>query len=122
MLGLDSGQDLLGMVVDALAATTGLLGLLGDGAVGPGKRAAALAIQRTKGMVRMGMGPLGYGLGLATAPMRSIPQRIKRVLVGILPSVNLKVALSAPLWDDPRARSAVVTGGAAFQIRLGHRD
>ena len=34
VLGLDGGQDLLGMVVDALAATTGLLGLLGDRAVG----------------------------------------------------------------------------------------
>jgi hypothetical protein len=34
VLGLDGGHDLLGMVVHALAAATGLLGLLGDSAVG----------------------------------------------------------------------------------------
>ena len=34
VFGLDGGHDLLGMVVDALAAAAGLLGLLGDSAVG----------------------------------------------------------------------------------------
>ena len=80
VLGLDGGQDLLGMVVDALAATAGLLGRRGDRAVGPIQRAAALAIQPTKGMVRMGMGPLGCR-SVHNPTLEVHPQRIKRGLV-----------------------------------------
>jgi hypothetical protein len=37
VVGLDGGQDLAGVIVGALATATGLLGLLGDGAVGAGE-------------------------------------------------------------------------------------
>jgi hypothetical protein len=49
VLGLDGAQDLLGMVVDALAATADLLGLLGDGAVGAGEASGGIGDPRHKG-------------------------------------------------------------------------
>ena len=49
VLGLDGGQDLLGMVIGGLAATAGLLGLLGDGAVGPGEAGGGIGDPANKG-------------------------------------------------------------------------
>jgi hypothetical protein len=49
MLGLDGGQDLPGMIVGALAATAGLPGLLGDGAVGSGEAGGGIGDPADKG-------------------------------------------------------------------------
>ncbi len=58
MLKLHRLLNLMGMVVDGLAAHLMPLSLPGYGAVRPEKQAAALAIQRTTGILHMGMGLL----------------------------------------------------------------
>jgi hypothetical protein len=54
--GLDGDQDLLGMVVDALAATTGLASLLGDGAIGVGEAGGGIGDPTEEGYGRHGDG------------------------------------------------------------------
>ena len=49
VLGLDGGQDLVGVVVDALAATAGLLGRRGDRAVGAHQASGGIGDPTDKG-------------------------------------------------------------------------
>ena len=58
MLGLDSGQHRAGMVVDALAATTGLLSLLGDRTVDAGEAGGGIGDPADKGYGAHGGGVL----------------------------------------------------------------
>lgn len=79
VLGLDSGQDLVGMVVDALA-TASLLGVVGDGAAGSPEPSSGTGDPTSKGCGGHRDGTSWVCVRLTTAPMRSISQRIKRVL------------------------------------------
>ena len=80
VLGLDGGQDLLGMVADTLAAIAGLLGLRGDGAAGADEASGGIGDPTHEGYGTHGNGPLVDAAESKTASMRSIPPQIKRGL------------------------------------------
>src|SRR5262249_33158886 len=81
VLGLDSSQDLVGMIVDALAAAAGLLGLRGDRAVGAQETSGRIGDPTNKRYGAHGGGSSGvWTVGSKIAIMRSIPSNIKRVL------------------------------------------
>src|SRR5262245_58555012 len=81
VLGLDGGQDLLGMIGDALAAATGLLGLRGDGTVVPEEARGGMGDPADDGYGTHGDRASWGCVRSTTAPMRSIPRKIKRLLV-----------------------------------------
>src|SRR5262249_14417759 len=80
VLGLDGGQDLLGMVVDALTAATVPLSLLSDPTRGTGEPSSGMGDPANKRYGAHGDGSSGVRVRTTTAPMRSILPRIKRVL------------------------------------------
>jgi hypothetical protein len=79
--GLDGGQDLLGVVVGALAAATGLAGLLGDGAMRAGEISGGVGDPTEEGYGGHGDGSSWVSGSPTTPPMRSILRTIKRVPV-----------------------------------------
>jgi len=81
VLGLPSGQDLRGRIGDALAAAAGLLGRRSDGTVRTEETGRGMGDPTDEGYGAQGDGSSGVCVRSRTAPMRSILQRIKRVLV-----------------------------------------
>jgi hypothetical protein len=91
VLGLDGGQDLLGGVVDALAAATGLLGLLGDSTAGAGEPSGRVGDPANKGYGGHGDGSSGV-CAVDNRTHEVHPPKNQEGTGGSLPSVNLKTA------------------------------
>src|SRR5271155_24317 len=70
---------------------------------GPVRHAAALAIQRTNGMVRMGMGPLGCG-SVSNRTLEVHPPKESRGNWLNLATCQLENAVIGHFWDDPSRR------------------
>jgi hypothetical protein len=73
MLSLDGGQDLLGVAEDALTATAGLLGLVGDGAVSTHEARHGIGDSTNKGYGANGDGSSVVCVGERSAELGSPP-------------------------------------------------
>src|SRR5262249_1871574 len=81
VLGRDGGHDLLGVVVNALAATTALLGLLCGRPAMARQASRGIGAPTANRYGEHGDGSSRVGFGSTTAPLRSILQGLKRGLV-----------------------------------------
>src|SRR5262249_45697903 len=106
VLGRDGRQDFAGMVVDALAAATGLLGLLGGRAPVAAEPRGGIGDPTAKRYGAHRDGSSWVCERSTTASMRSIPQRIKRVVVQSGQVSTWKGSYSGLLGRSPLAVSS----------------
>ena len=115
VLGLDGGQDLLGMIVDALSATAGLLGLLGDRAVGAGEASGGIGDPTNKGYGAHGDGSSWVWVRVNNRTHEVHPPKNQEGTGRILPSVNLEMPFSAPFGTIPGSLTADEDPGWSFR-------
>src|SRR5262249_54535894 len=124
VLGLDGGQDLLGMIVDARAAAAGLSGLRGDGAVVTGEASGGIGDPTEKRYGAHGDGSSGGGAVHNRIP-EVHPRKNQEGPGRILPSVNSKRTRFAHLGTIPVFRGQNPTmepSSAAGPCEQSNRD